>query len=139
MKGKADGEVHGLRGREVRALQPDHGGGVKRRLIIANEAKVTKKQHRSPCSDCPFRRASIPGWLGLLSADEWMLLAHGEGQADCHTTKQADGAAWSCAGLAIYRANVGKLVRDPGALRLAANTEIVFSFGEFKRHHERVA
>lgn len=106
------------------------------KLITANEAKVTKKQHKSPCSDCPFRRDSIRGWLGGKDVDEWVELAHGEGEAECHTTKQADGGTWQCAGLAIYRANVCKSVRDPEVIRLPADTKIVFSFGEFRKHHD---
>jgi hypothetical protein len=108
------------------------------KLITGDEAKVTLRQHTSPCSDCPFRRDSIQGWLGELSVDDWIQLAHGEGQADCHTTKQSNGAGWHCAGLAIYRANVCKSVHDPNAFRLPKDTEKVFSFGEFKKHHEAV-
>lgn len=106
-------------------------------MVTADEAKATPKQHTSPCSDCPFARKSMPGWLGSMTADEWMMLAHGEGSADCHATKRPDGGAWACAGLAIYRANVCKSVRDPEALRLSPDRDKVFSFGEFKRHHEK--
>jgi hypothetical protein len=105
------------------------------KLITADEAKVTKKQHTSPCSDCPFRRDSVPGWLGDMSAEEWYQLAHGEGRADCHATIQADGDAWQCAGLAIYRANVCKSVRDETQMRLPADRVKVFGFGEFMKHH----
>lgn len=108
----------------------------KGKMITGNEAKVTKKQHTSPCSDCPWRRDSLPGWLGEMSADEWWALAHGEGQADCHTQVQANGEGWACAGLAIYRANVCKAPRDPNAFRLPADRVKVFGFGEFKKHHE---
>ena len=41
------------------------------KMITANEAKPTKKQHTSPCSDCPWRRDSVKGWLGEMSAQEW--------------------------------------------------------------------
>lgn len=105
------------------------------KMITGDEAKVTKKQHTSPCSDCPFRRDSMPGWLGLLSVDDWVELAHGEGSADCHTTKQKGGKGWACAGLAIYRANICKSPRDASAMRLKPDTTLVFSFGEFKKHH----
>ena len=106
------------------------------KMITGDEAKVTKKQHTMPCSDCPFRRDSIPGWLGTLTVDDWVELAHGEGSADCHTTKQKkDGKGWACAGLAIYRANVAKAPRDPNAMRLKPDTTLVFSFGEFRKHH----
>ena len=108
----------------------------KGKMITGDQAIVTKKQHKSPCSDCPFRRDSIPGWLGELTVNDWVQLAHGEGRADCHTMKQSDSEGWSCAGLAIYRANVAKSVHDPNALRLPADRVNVFSFGEFKKHHE---
>jgi hypothetical protein len=108
----------------------------KGKMITGDQAIVTKKQHKSPCSDCPFRRDSIPGWLGQLNVDQWVQLAHGEGSADCHTQIQGNGDGWSCAGLAIYRSNVAKSVHDPSALRLPADRVNVFSFGEFKKHHE---
>ena len=108
----------------------------KGKMITGDEAIVTKKQHKSPCSDCPWRRDSIPGWLGEMNVDEWLRLAHGEGKADCHTMKQSDSKGWACAGLAIYRANVAKSVHDQTALRLPPDRENVFSFGEFKKHHE---
>lgn len=106
------------------------------KMITGDEAIVTKKQHKSPCSDCPFRRDSIPGWLGELTVDDWVRLAHGEGKADCHTQVRGNGEGWACAGLAIYRANVAKSVHDPNALRLPPDRVNVFSFGEFKKHHE---
>lgn len=108
-----------------------------KQMITGDQAQVTKQQHTSPCSDCPFRRDSIPGWLGRMSVDEWVELAHGEGQADCHTKKQVNGDGWACAGLAIYRANVAKAPRDPEIMRLPADREKVFSFGEFRKHHSK--
>lgn len=104
----------------------------KRQLITADEATPAKRQHEVPCSDCPWSRAALPGWLGSLSVDEWLQVAHGEGTAECHTKTGAQ-----CAGLAIYRANVAKRPRDPDALRLAADRDRVFAWpGEFREHHE---
>ncbi len=92
----------------------------------------------SPCHDCPWARESIPGWLGSLSKEEWRDLAHSEGRADCHAFKDMDGGAFDCAGMAIYRSNVLKRVRDKNALRLPANPILVFSNpGEFLEHHGR--
>ena len=108
----------------------------KGKMITGDQAIITKKQHKSPCSDCPFRRDSVPGWLGQLNVDQWVQLAHGEGSADCHTQVQSNKEGWACAGLAIYRSNVAKSVHDPNALRLPADRVNVFSFGEFKKHHE---
>ena len=109
---------------------------MREKFVSANEAKVTKKQHTSPCGDCPWRRDSIKGWLGDMTAQEWLQMAHGEGKADCHATMQANDEPWQCAGLAIYRANVCKSVRDPEAMRLPADRVKVFSFGEFVKHHD---
>ena len=109
-------------------------------LMTADEAKVTQRQHKSPCSDCPWARKSVKGWLGMIPAEEWIALAHGEGSADCHGTKQPDDEPWNCAGLAIYRANVCKSLRDLTAMRLPANRITVFaSRTEFLSHHLREA
>lgn len=67
-----------------------------------------------------------------MTAQEWVTAAHGESTIECHTLLGAQ-----CAGSAIYRANVCKLPRDPGTLRLPANRLEVFSSrAEFVAHHE---
>jgi hypothetical protein len=107
----------------------------RRQLITANEAQTAKGQHKRPCSDCPWARGALPGWLGDMTAQEWVDAAHGEASAECHTLLGAD-----CAGLAIYRANVAKSPRDPSALRLPADRVAVFaSPAEFCQHHARAA
>jgi hypothetical protein len=111
-------------------------GTKQRQFLTANEAPITRKQHSSPCSDCPWARKSIKGWLGHMSPEDWLQLAHGEGTADCHGTQQANGDAWECAGLAIYRANMCKSVRDPNVRRLPADRITVFATpNEFRNHH----
>lgn len=105
----------------------------RRQLVTSETAKAAKAQHKKPCDDCPWARHSLNGWLGSLSAEEWIEVAHGEGRAECHAHSGVD-----CAGLAIYRANVCKRVRDAGALVLPANRSTVFgSADEFVQHHER--
>lgn len=91
--------------------------------------KRTKQQHTSPCADCPWARKSIPGWLGEHTAEEWLLYAHGEAIIPCHCVTH------QCAGAAIYRANVCKRVPE-GGLKLPSDKNRVFSFNEFKAHHE---
>jgi len=104
-----------------------------KQFISSDEAQVGKVQHRQPCSDCPFARVALPGWLGSVSAEEWIQLAHGEGTAECHAILEQD-----CAGLAIYRANVCKSPRDPNALRLPPDTVKVFARPqEFLDHHKK--
>ncbi len=103
-----------------------------RKLLSIEEAVAAKSQHLKPCSDCPWTREALPGWLGGVSIEEWLAAAHGEGRIDCHTLLGAE-----CAGAAVYRANVAKLCRG-AALRLPADREAVFgSPAEFAAHHSR--
>lgn len=103
----------------------------RRQLLTEDDARPATRQHRAPCSDCPWARTALPGWLGPNTAAEWLQCAHGEAQIPCHTRTGAQ-----CAGSAIYRANVVKLPRDPQTLRLPADETRVFgSPAEFTRHH----
>jgi hypothetical protein len=105
----------------------------RRQLVSADEAVRATSQHTRPCSDCPWRRDALPGWLGSMTADEWTAAVHGEASVECHTLLGAQ-----CAGAAIYRANICKLPRDPRQLRLPKDRAAVFGRpGEFISHHER--
>ncbi len=106
----------------------------KRRLVSHAQRIPTDVQHESPCDDCPWRRDSLPGWLGPLSPQEWVESAHGEDKIPCHSY---DGP--QCAGSAIYRRNVAKSCRDATNLRLPADREKVFATpNEFKTHHTKL-
>jgi len=109
-----------------------------KQVIIAAEARTRKTDLRAPCSDCPWARRALPGWLGGLTADQWIVLAHEDGTAECHTTKYPSGEFHQCYGLAQYRRNVCKLPRDPRIRRVKeADLESVFgSAGEFLQHHK---
>ena len=92
------------------------------------------------CNDCPWRRVSAPGWLGPLSAEEWIALAHGEGAIACHQTIVEDESwqdARQCGGAAQYRRNVCKLPKNPEvAVADEPDTEKVFGRStEFFEHH----
>lgn len=100
-------------------------------LVTFNEAKPRKMQHTSPCADCPWARKSLAGWLGSMTAQQWVEAAHGEALIDCHTVSNQQ-----CAGAAIYRANVCKSPRRTDTLRLSANRITVFAWmNEFLMHH----
>jgi hypothetical protein len=102
------------------------------KLISGAEAAPSSVQHTTPCSDCPWRRDALPGWLGSLDVDEWLKSAHGETRMECHTVKGPQ-----CAGAAIYRANMLKSPRDKSLLRLTPDRETVFANpNEFRKHHE---
>lgn len=105
----------------------------RRRLLTDADAVPAKGQHEQPCSDCPWSRQALPGWLGSLSADEWVEAVHGEVRIECHALKGAQ-----CAGSAIYRANVCKRPRDPETLLLKADRSTVFATPqEFREYHGR--
>lgn len=83
-------------------------------MLISAQAQPFARQHHAPCSDCPWKRSSIKGWLGPYNVGQWIRLAHSDAQIQCHTRMRQGGDAlmqsdhWQCAGAAIYRANVVK-------------------------------
>lgn len=102
-----------------------------RKLISSDEGVYATKQHTSPCSDCPWRRDALPGWLGGEDVSYWLHLAHNDVTVDCHTIVNQQ-----CAGMAIYRSNVAKSCRGP-MLKLPSDKEQVFATPmEFRAHHE---
>lgn len=105
---------------------------MKRQCVTSDEAVPSNGvQHKKPCSDCPWSRASLPGWLGPMTADEWLREAHGESRIECHTIEGAQ-----CAGAAIYRTNVAKLPHNRALLLLPADREGCFKTPmEFRGHH----
>lgn len=108
-------------------------------LLPAN-ATPRAKQHRSPCSDCPWARKSLAGWVGALSPMDWIRYAFSDNRIECHTRPQAGIVRtwWQCAGAAIFRANICKVPRDPDVMQdLAPDTVRVFATPrEFLNHHE---
>lgn len=106
---------------------------TRRQLISSDEAVKAKCQHKAPCSDCPWSRQSLNGWLGGASIDAWLHRAHGDDVVDCHTLRGAQ-----CAGIAIYRRNVCKR-SHPINLVLPKDEVAVFSTPmEFRAHHEQL-
>jgi hypothetical protein len=105
-----------------------------RRVLTSDDAVDAKEQHVRPCSDCPWARTSMPGWLGPLTGFEWMAVALGDGAIDCHVLRGAE-----CAGAAIFRANLCKLPREACVLTLPADRGAVFgNRDEFLAHHAKV-
>jgi hypothetical protein len=101
------------------------------RLITSDEATPATRQHKKPCSDCPFRRTSLKGWLGGMKPEFFTQFAHREGVYPCHTK---DGA--QCAGMAVFRANICKAPRNKEALVVGQDKRNVFAWDdEFLKHH----
>lgn len=104
----------------------------KGKLIASSLNNMSRRQHTTPCSDCPWKRDSLPGWLGSHTANEFIAMAHGEVQYTCHVIVNQQ-----CAGMAVYRRNVCKQPHDPATLRLPADRETVFATpAQFLEHHK---
>lgn len=92
-----------------------------------------------PCTDCPWRRVSRPGWLGPFTAEEWILAIHSDEPIACHETITVSTSwegALQCRGAAIFRENVHKLPRDHDVVTGPADERRVFaSNAEFMEHH----
>lgn len=102
-----------------------------RKLISRDQATVGEVQHTKACSDCPWRRDSLNGWLGGGTVDDFLHYAHTNTRYDCHTIQ-----GQQCAGMAIYRRNTCKRV-DPPLLTLPADHDTILSNPmEFRAHHE---
>lgn len=93
----------------------------------------------APCRECPFRRASVPGWLGgteIGAARDYAAVAHSDQDLNCHMHLHR-----SCTGLAVYRRNVAKKPRGGPALAavdaVSPDRESVFTSPiEFIQHHD---
>lgn len=103
----------------------------RKQILSIDEGKPATKQHKSPCSDCPFARKAVSGWLGGLTPEQSALQAAGEVKIDCHVHLGVQ-----CAGAAIYRSNTCKSPRDKSLLILPRDTTKVFkNHIEFIAHH----
>jgi hypothetical protein len=118
-------------------------------LLTSDQAKPFRRQHKAPCSDCPWARKSLRGWTGAHKIEAWLWIARDYWHAiACHTRRIAAGIPqpdkelrragfWECAGAAIFRANTAvRYFEGRPLLRLPANTVTVFADAhEFSAHH----
>lgn len=97
-----------------------------------------------PCRECPWRKNSIPGWLGASTPLEFLDLSESEARMPCHLTVDYERDDWEeqiktapqCAGRAIYFANRCKVPKNRELIVLEADRENVFTDPEaFYRHH----
>ena len=108
----------------------------KGQLISSDKSRTECDQHKNPCSDCPFSRKALRGWLGGATPEAYERLAHSDARVMCHVISNQQ-----CAGMASYRTSICKSPRpdgqSPPILELPANTRKVFaSKAEFLEHHE---
>ena len=110
-----------------------------------------------PCKACPFRRASLAGWLGDASPEEFIESALLDDLMPCHSTVDYEEKNWKknmmtaksvvqhCAGARIMYKNQCKRSKHPEYMRLerlgkikeVAPSKDVFTFREeFLKHHK---
>jgi hypothetical protein len=103
-----------------------------------------RKQHSTPCRECPWRVNSPKGWLGAATPVEFVQTSEAEHRMPCHLHVDYDQADWQqqanqapqCAGRAIHFANRCKQPQEPDLLRLPADRESVFVNPQaFIEHH----
>lgn len=82
-----------------------------------------KAAPKKPCNQCPFRKCSIPGYLGESTPSNFIQTTLGDAEMPCHQTVDYErpdwktqledgGTARQCAGAAVFFANILKLSRD---------------------------
>lgn len=83
------------------------------------------------CRECPWAKKAAKGWLGAeMTPEQWTQAAHSEALVDCHMR-----ARTQCAGIASYRANVGKKLRTASIKPGNKSDEVFGSPQEFITHH----
>jgi len=108
-----------------------------------------KPPPKKPCRACPFRRKSLPGYLGEHDVEEFVGRYRSDSIMECHKTVDyerddkthleqiADGDVAHCAGALILAANECKLSRDPQRPRMEPDRETVFAnWREMRAHHD---
>jgi hypothetical protein len=101
-----------------------------------------------PCKDCPFRKDSLPGWLGAYETAEEFIGIHYQCEIrnPCHMTVDYTDPNWRegleeaspCAGQAVMFRNSGKLPRNWTPIDVEVDREHVFTWPpDFIKHHNQ--
>lgn len=98
---------------------------------------------KSPCDECPFRKDSLPGWLGGNTALQTFRHVTNEGDFACHKTRHKKSILMSrCFGSLLFLRKIGKLpkydVKLSEAISVLNIKHIgnILSLHEFFKHHE---
>lgn len=106
--------------------------------------RVPGPQHSKPCRECPFRRKSMPGYVGMDTPDGFLATTMADHRMPCHLKVDYESETWEsdqhaapeCAGAATFFANLCKRSRDPNRMRIPADCVNVFARPEeFLAHH----
>ena len=100
-------------------------------------------QRNKACGSCPFSKNSKPGALGGSSITVYLGQIVGPFVLPCHSTKGYKGNATgieaeSCAGAAVFRANIGVADMMPDALLhlpALSDPDVFPTLSAFIKHH----
>lgn len=100
-------------------------------------------RHKKPCSDCPFKKESLPGWMGGFSLDSYAQPPSVGMPTSCH---QADFGSRSpkttfCAGSCAVIANDAELERHviyPAVDEVGPREDCFPSVEAFVQHHQEM-
>ena len=109
---------------------------------------------KKPCDDCPFRKKSLPGWLGPHTVDEFVAYVQFDYPYPCHKTlvegretvedTELREGENICIGLVHLRNNSCKKARDEDSdlrkeeIRLKGEENECFANTvEFAKHHSK--
>lgn len=99
---------------------------------------------KKPCRECPFRRRSIPGYLGNSTPAEFLASTMADQPMPCHLTVDYEDRNWKdmldeashCNGALTFFSNICKLSNDPNRPKMPVDCENVFTRPtEFLDHH----
>lgn len=100
-------------------------------------------RHTTPCSDCPFKRVSAPGWLGGYPVATYAEPVEAGLPTSCHKRDYgcADPRTSLCAGALALLANTGQPAlleqHRPSVEQVGSREEVFTSSREFREHHAR--
>lgn len=104
----------------------------------------------SPCDECPFRRASAPGWLGEHAHPREIILHAQHGRFPCHKSvnfhkdnglefDDAVEKAMTCRGSLIYLNNTCSISRDDvirkEQSKIGKSDEVFANAAQMVEHH----
>lgn len=100
---------------------------------------------KKPCKQCPFRKQSLPGWLGDASPEQFIATVMNDEEMPCHSTVDYTDKHWRrslrtkkvsyCKGSLIFFSNICKLSRDRARPTAEPSEDVFRSPQEFLKHH----
>lgn len=108
-------------------------------------------RRRNPCNECPFRKKSIPGWLGYWTVDKILNQVHDEAGLPCHKDVPKQIGLGDLDFYKRVHVCVGSLQHATQSAKSYRNAELslfqrlvgkgidVLNYIEFRQHHTSLA